>query len=66
MIAGVMMLSVIAALGAALTALVLGYGLVATLGFYMLGGSFVILSVLLIALARPAPAPEPQLAHTPL
>lgn len=64
MIVGVMMLSVIAALGAALASLVLGYGLVATLGFYMLGGAFGMLSVLLIAFARQYQQTEPQLVHS--
>lgn len=66
MIVGVMMLSVIAALGAAVASLMLGYGVVATLGFYMLGGSFAMLSVLLIALARPDQTQEPQLVHSNL
>lgn len=64
MIVGVMVLSLIAAFGAALTAVLLGYGLLATLGFYMLGGFFGMLSTLLIACARQQEEPDPQLVHS--
>lgn len=58
------MLSLIAACGAAVASVVLGYGLWAALGFYMLGGFFGFLSTLLIVLMRQEQQGEPQLVQT--
>lgn len=61
---GIMILSVIAALGAALTSVVLGYGLWAALGFYILGGVFGVLSAVLVVVARAQHSPDPQMIES--
>jgi len=64
MMIGVMMFGLIAATAAALTCVMLGYGLLAAFGVYVLGGFFGMLSAVLIVMARQQPEAEPHLAQS--